>query len=280
MASTCFDVDVVDGIARIVMCRPEKRNSMTQAFWDELPALVREIDGAAKARVIVIASSGPHFSAGLDISMLEDDTLGIADATLRAEHAARLYQTIKRMQRTFSCLEHCRLPVLAAIQGGCIGGAVDLVTACDMRYASEDAYMVIEETNLALTADVGTFPRICRLVNDGLARELAFTGRRLSAAEAREVGLVNRVFPDHESLIEGVMAIAGEVASKAPLALWGAKRMLNYARDHRTDDALDYVALWNAGMLELAEIREAMRSRREGRAGRFAPLPPLGDGDC
>jgi enoyl-CoA hydratase len=164
--------------------------------------------------------------------------------------------------------------VLAAVQGGCIGGGVDLITACDMRYATQDAFVVIQEINLGLTADVGTFPRISRLMPEGVVRELAYTGRRMPASEAREYGLVNAVFPDRETLVEGVTAIARTIAGKAPLAVYGSKRMMNYARDHSTGDGLDYVALWNASMLQLEEIREAMRANAERRPGRFAGLPP------
>ena len=256
----CFTVDITDHIAHVVMNRPDKRNSMTVAFWDELPAIIEDIDDGAKARVIVLSSTGPHFTSGIDVSLFGPD-----NDLLEPESDNPFSERQD---------ENCRLPVLVAIQGGCIGGGVDLVTACDMRYATEDAFLTIFETNIGMTADVGTFPRLVKLIPEGIVRELAYTGRRMPAAEAQATGLVNRVFPDHASLVAGVMEIAAEIARKAPLAVYGCKRIINYARDHTTADGLDYIGVWNASMLQLDEIREAMAAGQEQRAGRFAELPP------
>ena len=165
------------------------------------------------------------------------------------------------------------MPVLAAIQGGCIGGGVDMVSACDMRYASEDAYFTVFEVNIGITADVGTFPRLPKLIPEGIVREMAYTGRRMPAAEAKDVGLVNRVFASREDMLAGVFEIAGEIASKPPLAVYGCKRMINYARDHTTEDGLDYIAIWNASFLQSAEMQESMRANREKRRGTFVDLP-------
>jgi len=273
----CFKVDIVEHIAHVVLNRPDKRNSMNPAFWDELPAIIEDIDGSAKARVIVISSTGPHFTAGIDVAAFASDdallgTEAVDDLGAR-QHGARFYATVTRLQKTFSCLENCRLPVLAAIQGGCIGGGVDLVTACDMRYATADAFLTIFETNIGMTADVGTFPRLCKLIPEGIVRELAYTGRRMAADEAVRVGLVNAVFSDQPSMLEGVMGIAAEIARKAPLAIYGCKRVINYARDHSTADGLDYIGIWNASMLQFDEIREAMAANQAKRPGRFAELP-------
>lgn len=277
MTYQCFDVRIADGIAHVVLNRPEKRNSMIPAFWEELPAIVRDIDDGARARVIVLSSTGPHFCSGLDVSAFsagaELDTDSASAPLRRRQHGARFYDTALRMQRHLSALEDCRLPVLAAIQGGAIGGGVDLVTACDMRYATADAFLTIFETNIAMTADVGTFPRLVKLIPEGIVRELAYTGRRMSADEAKAVGLINRVYPNQDAMLDGVMAIAREIASKAPLAVYGCKRMINYARDHSTADGLDYVAIWNASMFQSDEIREAMRANAAREPGDFAPLP-------
>lgn len=276
----CFEVTIEDAIAHIRLNRPEKRNSMIRAFWKELPEIVEEIDAGALARVIVISSTGPHFTSGLDISAFgSSEIAGAADddearAHARRVHGQTFYQNVLAMQNAFTALENCRIPVLAAIQGGCIGGGVDLVTACDMRYCTEDAFFTIYETKIGMTADVGTFPRIVKIINEGIVREMAYTGRRVHAAEAREIGLVNRVFPDHASLLEGVMEIAREIAANAPLAVAGCKRIINYARDHSTADTLDYIAIWNASMLQVEEIMEAMAANAEKRPGHFAELPP------
>lgn len=278
MSHECFEVSIEDGIAHIVLNRPEKRNSMIPAFWEELPAIIRDIDDNARARVIVISSTGPHFSSGLDVNAfaaVADDAGDGADAAMRRRQAGlRFYENVRRMQETFSCLERCRVPVLAAIQGGCIGGGVDLVTACDMRYATRDAFVTVFEINIGMTADVGTFPRLYKLIPEGVARELAYTGRRMPAEEAERVGLVNRVFDDQDALLQEVMAVASDIASKPPLAIHGCKRMANYARDHSTADGLDYVSIWNASMLQHEEIMEAMQANAEKRPGRYADLPP------
>jgi len=280
----CFDVEINDAIAHIKMNRPEKRNSMNPAFWDELPKIVQDIDDNVKARVIVISSTGPHFTSGLDISSFvmgdrppaDDSEEGRAAAKMaQRTKGAAFYQNVKRMQHAFSCLEACRLPVLACIQGGAIGGGVDMITACDMRYMSADAFVTVFEVNVGMTADVGTFPRLVKLIPEGIVRELCYTGRRMSAEEAKAAGLVNQVFADQETMLTEVMKIAAEIASKAPLAVYGCKRMINYARDHSTADGLDYISIWNASMLIPDEMVEAITARGEKRDGVYADLPPI-----
>jgi enoyl-CoA hydratase len=274
---TCFDVSIDNNIAHIVLNRPEKRNSMIPAFWNELPEIIRDIDHNAKARVILISSTGPHFTSGLDVSSFAQTEITDPEEkrTARLQAGADFYAAVKNMQDSFTVIEQCRVPVIAAIQGGCIGGGVDLITACDMRYATEDAFITIFETNIGMTADVGTFPRISKLIPDGIARELAYTGRRMPAAEASSIGLVNQVYKTHDELIEGVMTLATEIASKAPLAITGCKQMMNYSRDHTVADSLDYIAIWNASMLQREEIFEAMKANAEKRPGEFVDLPPI-----
>jgi enoyl-CoA hydratase len=272
MSYECFKVSIENQIAHIVLNRPEKRNAMNHAFWDELPEIVKDIDDNSKARVIVISSTGPHFTSGLDIgAFMGGGEQNNSDTTT---HGAYFYSHVHKMQDTFSCLDNCRIPVLCAIQGGCIGGGVDLSTACDMRYTTADAFFTIFEINIGMTADVGTFPRLVKLIPEGIVKELAYTGRRMSADEAKTVGLVNAVYPDQESLLNGVMEIAADIASKAPLAVYGSKKIINYSRDHSTADGLDYIAIWNASMLQPKEMREAMTATAEKRRGAFAELPP------
>lgn len=177
---SCFKVEIEGGVAHIQLKRPEAMNTMTRPFWNELPAIVRDIDDNARARCIVISSTGKHFSAGMDLSVFTDDE-GVtvrqdADRWVAAESFRRF---VHHLQETFSCLDRARMPVIVAIQGGCIGGAVDFVSACDIRYATTDAFFSIQEINIGMTADVGTFPRLCKLIPEGWVRELAYTGRRL-----------------------------------------------------------------------------------------------------
>ena len=277
MDSTCFSLTIENNIAHLTLNRPEKRNSMIPEFWDELPQIIRRIDQESLARVIVISSTGPHFTSGIDISVFgsskKETVAREKQQKLNRVDGAKLYDTVQYLQQTFSCLEECRIPVLVAIQGGAIGGGVDLITACDMRYMTEDAFLSIFEINIGMTADVGTFPRICKLLPEGIVKELAYTGRKMSAEEAKALGFVNKIYQDHEAMLLGVMKIAQEIAQKAPLAIYGSKRIINYARDHSTADTLDYIGIWNASMLQQDEIREAMTATKEDRDPNFVDLP-------
>jgi enoyl-CoA hydratase len=244
---------------------------MTPEFWWELPDIVTSISDEASARVLVISSTGKHFSAGMDLSVFA--ALGAQGGEPGRAHA-RTRSHVRVLQWTFTALEKARVPVLAAVQGGAIGGAVDLVTACDLRYASADAFFCVQEVNLGMTADVGTLQRLGRLVGDGFAREMAYTGRRVPAARAYEAGLVQQVYADHDALVTGVLETAREIAAKSPLAIWGTKVAMNYARDHPVDDALEQVATWQAGMFQPADLTEAMTARAERREPRFPELLP------
>ena len=276
MTYACFAIEIADHIAHVRLNRPDKANSMTMDFWRELPQAIDRISEDAAARVIVISSEGKHFTSGMDISVFMSGSLD-GDPANPQLSAEAFRHKIKALQQTFSCLERARQPVLAAIQGGAIGAGVDLVTACDCRYASADAFFAVQETAIGMTADVGTFPRLMRLIPEGWARQMAYTGERLPAAKAKEIGLVNEVFDSHEALVEGVMAIARRIAAHSPLAVTGCKAMANYARDHSTADALDYVAVWNAAMLRPDDIKEAFVARGEKRTPAFADLKPVGD---
>ncbi|PCH60842.1 MAG: enoyl-CoA hydratase [SAR86 cluster bacterium] len=280
MKYQCFHVSIKDHIALITLNRPEKRNSMIAEFWDELPTIIQIIDAQAKARVIVIASTGPHFSAGLDLGVFgtsapPEGKNAQQTAFYQRQKGARFYDSVRHMQKAFTSLEQCRIPVLAAIQGGAIGAGVDLITACDMRYMTEDAYLSIYEINIGMTADVGTFPRLVKLIPEGIVKELAYTGRNMNAQEAKAVGLVNAVFADQDTMLAEVMKIAAQISTKAPLAIYGSKQIINYSRDHNTADGLDYIRIWNASMLQADEIQEAFKAKAEQRTAEFVDLPPI-----
>lgn len=271
----CFKVEIRDNIAHIVLNRPEKMNAMNRAFWRELPEIVREIDEGALARVIVISSTGKHFTAGMDLSVFTSgpDMKGKETGRLRAN----LMQTVLRLQKTFGCLDEARMPVLMAVQGGCIGGGVDFASACDMRYCTKDAFFCIQEINIGMTADVGTFPRLPHLMPQGLVRELAYTGRRLFADEAKSCGLVNAVFDTQEQMMEAVMGIAKDIAARSPLAVHGSKEMINYARDHSIADGLKHIAVWQTGMFQPADMMESFTAKAEKREPEFDDLLPVED---
>ena len=179
MSYKCFDVSIENKIAHIVLSRPEKRNAMSVEFWKELPEIIRDIDAGSKARVIVLSSTGPVFSAGIDVSMFSGDIGAIRDKNDPAYGAHFYNNSVTPLQDSFNAIEACRIPVIAAIQGGCYGGGVDLITACDMRYGTEDSFITIFEINVGMTADVGTFPRILNHMPEGVVRELAYTGRKM-----------------------------------------------------------------------------------------------------
>ena len=273
MTYRCFDVDIAGSVAHVRLSRPDELNSMVPEFWRELPEIVTRISDDATARVVVISSTGRHFSAGMDLSVFTGRERTGQDVE-PGRRNAHTYSKNRALQWSFTALEKARVPVLAAVQGGVVGGAVDLVTACDVRYASADAFFVVQEINIGMTADVGTLQRLGKVVPEGVARELAFTGRRMPAQRAYEVGLVQQVYPDHEALVAGVLETAAEIAAHSPLAIWGTKVAMNYARDHTVDDALDQIATWQAGMYQPADMAEAFAAKAEGRRPVFPDLLP------
>ncbi|MEO1252028.1 MAG: crotonase/enoyl-CoA hydratase family protein [Pseudomonadota bacterium] len=278
MSYSTFDLSIEDRIAHLRLNRPDKANAMNRAFWREFPEAINQISDQASARVIVLSAEGKHFTSGMDISVFMEGGLVVGGDNPQV-NAEAFRRHIHELQGTFSALENARQPVLAAIQGAAIGAGVDLATACDCRYASADAYFSVRETAIGMTADVGTFPRLMKVIPEGWARQMAYTGERVDAARAKEIGFVNEVYEDADTLLDGVMEIARQIAGHSPLAVAGAKRMANYARDHSTTDALDYIATWNAAMLRPQDIQESFIAKSEGRAPQFADLKPAASSD-
>lgn len=248
-------------IATVTLNNPQQANAMTATMWTELQRCFEWIDAEPLARVAILAGEGKHFCAGIDLSMLSQIFSGEVKDPQRSRENLRL--TIKQLQANLTTIERCRKPVLAAIQGACIGGAVDMICCCDMRYASRDARFCIKEIDLALTADVGTLQRLPHLIGRGIANELALTGRNVDAQEACQQGLINRVFDTPEQLMIEVNALAALIAAKSPLAIRGTKEMLLYSRDHSVEDGLNYVATWNSALLHQAEMIKAATTQAE-----------------
>ena len=251
---------------------------MIPSFWTELPKIINEISEEGKARAIVISSTGKHFCAGMDLAVFTGGGLSDGEKTERGRRNALTRESALHLQESFTCFERARMPVLAAIQGGCVGGAVDMVTAADMRYATEDAWFCIQEINIGMTADVGTLQRLPKIIPEGVARELAYTGRRMPAQRALEVGLVNEVFSTHELMVEAVLEIAAEIATKSPLAIWGTKESINYTRDHSVADSLNFIATWQAGMYQPKDMASVLRSAIQKEEPEFDDLPPARKG--
>jgi enoyl-CoA hydratase len=261
-------VSVADHIATVRLNRPDKMNAMNLAMWHDIRRAFQYIDALPEARVAVLEGEGRAFTSGIDLQMMmglggqiQDDCDGRTRESLR--------RVILDLQDALTSLERCRKPVLAAVHGACVGGGIDLITCADMRYCSADAWFSIKEIDIGMTADVGTLQRLPKLIGEGMARELAYTARKLDATEAREIHLVNRVFESPEALRAGVRAIAADIAAKAPLAIRGVKEMITYARDHTVADGLNYNATWNAAMLMSADLQEAMMAGMAKRAPEF-----------
>ena len=256
------------GVAEVRLDRPDKSNAMNDAMWREIREAFAWVDATPAVRVAILSGAGRNFCAGIDLSLLAGIPQRIVDAD-RARRSEALRRLILDLQDCLSSIERCRKPVIAAIQGACIGGALDLVTACDLRYAAADAVFSVREIDVGMVADVGTLQRLPHLIPEGVARELAFTGRNVRADEAERLGLVNRVFASESALTAGVRELAQVIAGKSPLAVRGTKEVLNYSREHTIADGLDFVATWNAAMLLSADLEEAFTAQREKRAPNF-----------
>ena len=279
--SNYFDIEFLGHVAHIKLNRPEKRNAMNWDFWRDLPRIVGDIDTHARARCIVLSSTGPVFSAGLDLSLFGQDVFASSKTAKMNEKELQTPQNfmsfLSFLQDSISSLQKARIPVICAIQGGCIGGGVDLICSADIRLATNDAFFSIRETKIGMVADVGTFPRIVKLLPEGIVKELAFTGRNFSAQEAKEYGFVNKLYESHDSLIEGALEIAYEIASNSPAAVYGCKRVIDFSRDHTIDEGLEWINMWNASMLSQSELMEGFKSYKSKKEGNFAELPKLKD---
>lgn len=262
-----FLVELTDNIAHVQINRPEKINAMNAAFWSEIIDIFQWADDTDEVRVVVLSGAGKHFSSGIDLMMLASVANELGKDVGR--NARLLRRKILQLQASFTAVDKCRKPVLAAIQGYCLGGAIDLISACDMRYAAQDAQFSIREIDMGMAADVGTLQRLPRIIGDGMMRELAYTGRTVGAEEAQRIGLVNRTFADAAGLLEGVFAIAREIAGKSPIAIAGTKEMITYMRDHSIADGLEHVAIWNAAMLQSADLKLAMAAQMAKQKPRF-----------
>lgn len=269
-----FKIDVKDQIAHVQFCRPEALNSMNKAFWLELPRCVQDIEANTDARVIVISSTGKHFSAGMDLGVFTDPK-SVPMSGDPGRMAENLRRVVLQLQDTLSSLEKVRLPVLAAVHGGCIGGALDLVCAADSRYCTADAYFTIKETELGMTADVGTLQRLPKLMPEGVVRELAYTGRKFGAEEAQRLGFVNSVYESQEAMLGGVMAIAAQIAANSPLAVTGCKEMINFSRDHSVEDSLRYMATWQSGMFRPTDMMKSFQAKAQKQTPAYDDLFPV-----
>jgi len=264
---TTLSLELINNIANIQLNRPDRANAMNRPMWQELGEAMAWVDDTPEVRVVVLSGNGKHFCAGIDLGMLNE----LIDESINCEGRKReaLRSEILWLQSQLSAVANCRKPVLAAVHGACVGAGVDMITACDMRYSTEDATFSIKEIDIGIVADVGTLQRLPRLISDGLMRELAYTGRDFNGQEATTMGLSNQCFANKDELMEHVLAIASNIAAKSPLSIRGSKDVILYSHEHSVEDGLNYVATWNAAMMISEDIKIALRARSKGEVPLF-----------
>jgi enoyl-CoA hydratase len=254
-----FTIERHGRTATLWLDNPQRRNALGPAFWAELPRAMRELEEDDTVRAVVLAAKGRDFTVGLDLKTM----IGSVLEPSPSRPFARLDE-ILRLQRSISSVAEMPKPVIAATHGYCLGGGVDLIAACDIRYASADTIFGIRETRLGIVADVGTLQRLPHIVGKGHVAELAYTGEDFGAERAKEIHLVNRVFPDAASTLEAARGLAERIAENSPVAVQGTKRVLNYCEGKSVEDGLRYVATWNAAFLASDDLKTALAKFRKG----------------
>jgi enoyl-CoA hydratase len=268
MSYNHFLLSVSNKIANVSFNRPQKANSLHMPAWEELKAIIEELSKRKDVRVVVLTGEGNLFCAGIDLELLMSVN-EIEKITSRRDREEAIYAMVIKLQGCVTAMEICSKPVIAAIHGGCIGGGVDIIAACDLRYCSDDAYFTIKEIDMGMVADLGTLQRLPRFVNPAVVTELALTGRAVPAPEAKEIGLVNGCFSNRESLMTGVQKIAEQIASKSPLSIRGTKEVLRHGRDHSVAAGLEFIARWNSEKLLSKDLSEAFKALLQKRKPNF-----------
>jgi enoyl-CoA hydratase len=269
-----IEFTIENKIAHLRLSRPATLNTMHPVLWRELTQALQTLQREASARVLIISSTGKHFTAGMALDVFGRDG-GVTLDDSQAAGRANIVPQLLDMQQAFTLIEQLRMPVIAAIQGGCIGGGVDMISACDIRLATADAFFCIQEINIGMTADLGTLQRLPKLIPEGIVHELAYTGRRLPAQRALAVGLVNEIFDSQEAMLQAALQMATEIAEKPPVAIWGSKQAIHYARDHSTHDALQQMGWLQSGIWQTSNLVEAFTARQQNRKPEFQDLPAL-----
>lgn len=258
-----FKVNIQDFVAHVAFNRPDKANALHAPAWEEMKAIFESFNDNSEVRVAVLSGEGKHWCAGIDLQML----MSIVQGNIKDEARKReqIRKAIIHLQACINAIELCQKPVLAAIHNGCIGGAVDISTACDIRYSTKDAYFSIRETDMGLVADIGTLQRLPKIVHSGIAHEMAYTGRKVFGPEAQSIGLVTRVYEDKEQLLKEVLGIAQQIAAKSPVVIRGIKENIRYTRDHSVPESLHYIATYNAGFILSNDLMEAFSAYMQKR---------------
>jgi enoyl-CoA hydratase len=256
-------------VATVWLDNPDQRNAMGPAFWDDLPIVMADLGADGEVRAVVLAAKGKHFTAGLDLTMFSS-TLGDGDGDASGvTRRRRFYAEVKRLQQSITAVAECTKPVIAAVHGACIGGGIDLISACDIRLCSADAVFSVRETRMAMVADVGTLQRLPNVIASGHVAELVYTGKDVDAARAHAIGLVNDVLPDHDAVVAAARALAQDIAANSPLAVQGSKAILQRGDGLTVDQSLDLVGLWNAAFIQSDDLNEAVTAFFEKRPPKF-----------
>lgn len=263
-----LNVEVQDKIAHININRAKKANSLDRDTWDAIGEVFRWVDQEKAVRAVILSGEGNTFCAGIDYGMIME-IISVANSLAEGEKQEFVLETIRDLQRSFTAIEKCRKPVIAAIHGSCYGGGIDLISACDIRLGTQDSKFCVKEIDLAIVADVGTLQRLPHIVGQGITRELAFTGRTFSGDEAYRIQLLNHVYASKDVLLAEARSLAKTIAEKSPLAVRGTKQVLNRCRELSVDDGLEYVAAWNAGQLLSRDGQEAFSAMVEKRKPDF-----------
>lgn len=267
-ASDVVSVEFKNHVATVWLDRPDKRNAFAQDFWEEFPKIMNALGEDSETRAIVIAARGQTFTAGIDLKSFGPTFMSGSDGSDVADRKA-LYASVKRLQATFTSIAVCPKPVIAAVHGHCIGAGVDLITACDIRLAAEDAVFSVRETQIAMVADVGTMQRLPKIVNPGYLAEVVYTGKDFDAAYAQKMGLVTGIYPTAEAVQEAAFDLASVIAKNSPLAVQGSKAVLRAGEGRSVEEALDYVALWNAAFIQSSDFSEAVLAFLQKRPPEF-----------
>ncbi|MEK8034092.1 enoyl-CoA hydratase-related protein [Ideonella sp. DXS29W] len=275
-SSSYFDLqhDSATGIARLTLNRPERMNTMDPGFFPALRDAIHRLDDEGGTRVLILSSTGKHFSAGMALDVFAGANMPMLD--LSSSRKRQAFQTgLRRLMACFDAIDEARFPVICAVHGGCIGGALDLAAACDLRVCTADAFFTVQEIHIGMVADLGSLQRLPKIVAPGMARQMAYTGERVDAQRALAIGLVNAVLPDADALALHTNELAAQIAAKSPLAIAGSKLALNQARDHATADALAQMTLLQSAIFDIGEMEKAITAWKAKQPAAFEPLAPL-----
>lgn len=259
-------------VAHLRLSRPEASNALDLSFWRDFGPALKALDAGGQTRALVISGKGRNFCAGMDISVFSGGAILNTDTAAQRQ---AFHQAARDLQDTLSWIERVRFPVIAAVQGACVGAGLELIAACDLRLASEGAYFRIEEINIGMMADVGSLQRLPRILPEAVVRELAYLGTSLTTERAERLGFVNAVLPDQASLLAAALEMAGAIATKAPLAISGSKAAVTYARDHTVAEGLEWAALMQGSIWNTADILAAIQARMTQHPAAFTPLAPF-----